>query len=223
MVENVAGRVGGVYISGAGNNGQPKAVVVAISVGINAFVAQFPGHQFYAFVHHCLGRVGVVVGANESQSHRVGVLAVMRADNIVLSVLTSGAAFVNFAGGINQIVVANIAPTQGVGVEIPDSAHNGGPIANAVPTQVVGGGGMGDDDVREFCLLRRPAGAVLAVGRPPLRAGDDGRPGRGANVGGAFEGELGGNSGVGGALAGVAKGQIEGMQNWRLSIGGAQA
>ena len=52
----------------------------------------------------------------------------MRAQHVV----TSGAALINQAVGINQVVIADIAPAIGKDVKIPDAAHDGGPVSRFV-------------------------------------------------------------------------------------------
>ncbi len=85
--------------------------------------------------------------------------------------------FVDDAVGVDQVVVADVAPAAAVGVEVPDGANDGRPVAAAVI-----GDGVVDDEMADGVVFEAVGVVAVGVGAPGVAA-DDERPG---SVGDAF-------------------------------------
>src|SRR3954468_16270667 len=82
-------------------------------------------------------------------------------------VIASRAAFVNHPVGVDDIVVADVTPTTGVRVVIPDSPNPRGEVGIAV-----GSRGVVNYDIRNPLEFGGPVRAALAFGRSPGAPGN---------------------------------------------------
>src|SRR5439155_22257443 len=133
--------------------------------GVYATLAGFRGDEVNRGSLGRGGRGHAHIVAHHADAHaarveRVGVAG--------LNVVAAGAALVDDAVGVYEVVVADVAPAAGVGVEVPDGAHAGGEVGVGV-----GGGGVVDDDVGDPPELGYPGGAALSFGRSPLGPGHE--------------------------------------------------
>ncbi len=78
----------------------------------------------------------------------------MRAHYVVTAVVP----FVEHAVGIDQVVVADIAPAAAVGMEVPDGPHHGPPVGAGVV-----GDGVVDDEVTDGMVLQPFAIVAISV------------------------------------------------------------
>ena len=167
---------------------------------------RFPGQQVDQRVLGGSGRRDGGVGADQDYAHRAVVGGVVERDRVV----AAGAPFVDHAVGIDQIVVADIAPFTGIGVEGPDRAHTGCPVWLARVERVAVGSVMDDQVVDRVVVRRHPA--ALAIGAAPPGARDHrrlaGRCRCRSESGGLLGAEAGGIDGVDIDLAQIGRGAI---------------
>ncbi len=88
----------------------------------------------------------------------------MRADDVVAAVVP----LVDDAVGVDQVVVADVAPAAAVGVKVPDSAHRRRPVGDAVV-----GDGVVDDEVADRVVFQPVAVDAVGVAAPGGAADDE--------------------------------------------------
>ena len=97
--------------------------------------------------------MAVAVAADVANAQRAPIKTVKRANHVI----STGAAFVNIALRVNEVLITNVAPAENVGVIVPDGTHYFGPIRS-----LVGRGRMIDDDVSHRLITGRPVRAAFA-------------------------------------------------------------